>query len=166
MGYMGAGKSTIGRVLATLIGVPHYDLDQEIASKEGKTVQEIFESKGEIYFRRIESAMLKTLLEENSQGVFSLGGGTPAYGNNLQLINQPSNKSIYLKGNLPTLLQNLKGEIQQRPLLQDKSEEQLQEYVAKHLFERQAYYQQAHQIIRIDGKTPAEIAEEIRVGLA
>ena len=166
MGYMGVGKSTVGRILAEKLGILFVDLDEEIERTAGKTIPEIFKSQGEIVFRRIEAQVLEQILSKKEQAVVALGGGTPAYGSNLSQILAEPNYAVYLKASLATLLSHLKGEQDKRPLLQQMSEEDLPEYIAKHVFERQAYYQQAHRTLTIEGKSPAEIANEIIAGLA
>ena len=160
IGYMGSGKSTVAKELAVSLGLPFTDLDDYIVDKEKKSIKEIFEAKGEIYFRLQESNYLKELLEQKADAVLALGGGTPCYGQNMELIKK-SGRSFYLKGNIATISQRLRAEKQQRPLIATLNNEQLTEFVAKHLFERRNFYDQADQTIPIDNKSVDELAKEI-----
>ena len=87
MGYMGSGKSTIGKELATLLKYNFLDLDDYISEKENATISDIFKDKGEIYFRKKETEYLKEIINSYNDIVLALGGGTPCYGNNLKILN-------------------------------------------------------------------------------
>ena len=166
LGYMGSGKSTIGRLLSEKMNYHFIDLDAYIEEKEGLSIQEIFSTKGEIYFRLQESNYLKEVLDLNSDIVLSLGGGTPCYANNMQTILATKEiRSIYLKATIPVLLDRLKGGKEQRPLIADLSEEKLMEYIGKHLFERAPFYEQSTTKILIGTKTKEEQVSEIIAGL-
>jgi Shikimate kinase len=84
IGYMGSGKSVIGRNLSKSISYTFYDLDNFITTKERLTINEIFEQKKELYFRKIEREYLKELINKDEEKVISLGGGTPCYDNNMK----------------------------------------------------------------------------------
>ena len=94
----------------------------------------------------------------------ALGGGTPCYANNMELIKHFS-ESFYLKGSIATLSERLRSEKSQRPLIAALNEEQLTEFIAKHLFERRAFYEQASKIVIIDGKTAEVIKDELLTDL-
>ncbi len=96
LGYMGSGKSTIAKIVASRLNLTALDLDEYIIEKEGCSIPDIFQKKGEIYFRKIENQYLKELLESDQSYVLALGGGTPCYANNMELILQES-KSFYLR---------------------------------------------------------------------
>src|SRR5690606_28313689 len=96
-GYMGSGNSTVAVKLASTLHFQHIDLDQLIESHENLSVTEIFSLKGEIYFRKLESHLLNSVLSRQTNFVLALGGGTPCYGNNLDAIKN-GGVSIYLKG--------------------------------------------------------------------
>lgn len=160
MGYMGSGKSTVAQILGEKLGWPIIDLDDYISKKEGVSIPEIFKSKGEIYFRKIENTYLLELLKSDEPFVLALGGGTPCYANNMEAILEKSD-SYYLKASIGTLLERLTKEKGHRPLIAGLSEEQLTEFIAKHLFERRNYYEKAETILSIDGKDPEQIASEI-----
>ncbi len=161
LGYMGAGKSTIGPLLAQELGYDYLDLDQLIEEQEAKSIPEIFESKGEIYFRRAEHSILKETLTKYSNIVLSLGGGTPCYANNHELYQRPDCKSIYLKASISALKSRLDQDNTPRPLLQQMSSMEKEDFIAKQLFERSFFYYQAQNVIEVDGKSPEEITKEI-----
>ena len=151
LGYMGSGKTTIGIQLAKKLFLNFTDLDEFIEEKEQKSIKEIFEQKGEIYFRKIEHKYLKQFIKENESYVLSLGGGTPCYAGNLDLIlHDKNNLSFYLRGSISTLFKRLSENKIKRPLINDLSDNQLTEYIAKHLFERSLFYDKATHKISID----------------
>jgi shikimate kinase len=160
LGYMASGKSTISKILANRLEIDFIDLDTYIAKKEDNTIKEIFSSKGEIYFRKIENKYLNELLNNSKNFVLALGGGTPCYANNIELITKKST-SIYLKANLNTLSKRLRIEKANRPLISNLNDEELQEFIAKHLFERTTFYNQAKYQLTIDEKNTDVIVEEI-----
>ena len=164
LGYMGSGKTTIGIQLAKKLFLNFTDLDEFIEEKEQKSIKEIFEQKGEIYFRKIEHKYLKQFIKENESYVLSLGGGTPCYAGNLDLIlNDKNNLSFYLRGSISTLFKRLSENKFKRPLINDLCDNQLTEYIAKHLFERSIFYDKATYKISIDDKEVQEIVTEIRI---
>jgi len=161
LGYMASGKSAVGKILAKDNDIQFIDLDDFIEKNEGLTISEIFEQKGEIYFRKVESEYLKNVLNFDKDCIISLGGGTPCYGNNMELVKEYSN-SFYLKATVNTIFDRLKGETSKRPLVKTIGVENLQEYIGKHLFERSIFYNKAQQIITVDEKSLFEISEEIK----
>jgi len=167
MGYMGSGKSTIGKELATVLNYRFLDLDDYISEKENTTIPELFKTKGEIYFRKKETQCLNELLHECENIVLALGGGTPCYGENMTLLLNGLNiKLFYLKLSIPNLVDRLFQERQKRPLISHlNSEEELLEFIGKHLFERVQYYNQAEFTIKTDHKTQKEVLEEILLQL-
>lgn len=166
-GYMGSGKSIVGKALGEQLNLKFLDLDDEISREENLDIPEIFKQKGEIYFRRKEAEVLKQLLEKEGSFVLALGGGTPCYGKNLQLIKETSDATlIYLKTSLLQLKERLLSEKDQRPLIKDlDTPEVLEDFIRKHLFERTFYYNQSEVIILTDDKTVPEIVSDIVVKL-
>lgn len=162
LGYMACGKSTIGKALAAELKRPFLDLDVYISERESMAISEIFEQKGEIYFRKIEHNLLKEVLDLNQNTILSIGGGTPCYGNNMDLISEKKNLSIYLKASIPTLANRLLIDKENRPLVAFLSDAQIPEFIAKHLFERRFFYEKAQKTLNIDGKTTVEIVKEIK----
>lgn len=149
IGYMGCGKSSVGKNLAEQLGIPFMDLDIEIENEYQRSISEIFAEKGEIHFRKIENEILKRILEAPGNLVLATGGGTPCYGDAMHLLNQNENVvSIYLKASLKVLVDRLFQEMEQRPLISHlKTREDLTDFVRKHLFERAFYYNQANLIV-------------------
>ncbi|WHF52921.1 shikimate kinase [Chryseobacterium gotjawalense] len=160
IGYMGSGKSHISKLLSQKLHFKLIDLDREIFLKNSMTIPEIFEKKGEIYFRKQERLLLEEIFATEKDCILSLGGGTPAYYNNIELITQKS-ESIYLRSSVRTLTERLLKQKQKRPLIAKIPDEDLPEFIAKHLFERQVFYGQAKYTVATDAKTPEEIADEI-----
>jgi shikimate kinase len=162
LGYMGSGKSTIAKLVSNKLQLPYKDLDLCIEEQEQMSVSAIFETKGEIYFRKKEHLVFKELMASEESFVLSLGGGTPCYANNHLLLNGEGIMSVYLKTSLEDLYQRLKSEKDTRPLLFHKSPEELKEFIAQHLFERSFYYNQATVTLNTEGKSPQEIVAEIQ----
>ncbi|MGB7841971.1 MAG: shikimate kinase [Salinimicrobium sp.] len=162
-GYMGSGKTVVGKLLQEKLQLPFLDLDMEISKKENKSIPAIFEQAGEIYFRRKESEILSELLNSEEDFLLALGGGTPCYGKNLQFIkDHPEAKLFYLKASIDTLKKRLFEERGERPLIAHlDSPELLEDFIRKHLFERAFYYNQSEYIVKIDGQTPEEVAAAI-----
>ena len=163
MGYMASGKTRIGKELAISLGYDFIDLDDHIEAKENSTVSKIFKTKGEIFFRKIESIYLKELLDKNTNIVLSLGGGTPCYGNNIKTIAKAKNViSFYLKASINTITERLNVEKEKRPLVSHlSSQEEILEFVGKHLFERSFFYEEADYTIKTDKKSVKNIVEDI-----
>ncbi len=165
-GYMGSGKTTVARLLQERTGIRMNDLDQTIEKNEKQSIPEIFASKGEIYFRRIEHEILKEILASNKDIILSLGGGTPCYANNHELLKKENILWIYLKATPQTLLERLSPAIAKRPLIEGKTLEETLEFIAQHLFERSYFYNMADVKVTTDGKSPEDIVSEIEKLLA
>ncbi|WP_262151621.1 shikimate kinase [Chryseobacterium foetidum] len=161
VGYMGSGKSHISKILSDEINFTLLDLDREISKRLKMTIPEIFEKKGEIFFRKTEREVLEEILVSDDNIVLSLGGGTPAYYNNMEIINLNS-KSIFLRANISTLVARLSKQKDKRPLVAKIPEEDLPEFIAKHLFERNAFYSKSQFMISTDGRNPEDIVSEIK----
>ncbi len=164
MGYAGSGKSTVGKLLAEKLLVKHLDLDDFIEQKEQKGISDIFKEKGEIYFRKLEHQLLVEVLDQAEFMVLSLGGGTPCYANNAEIIANSPHLSFYLHANVPTLVSRLGDEIRSRPLLAEV--EDLPSYIGQHLFEREHFYRTAKHVISTSGKTTAVVVEELYSALS
>ena len=164
---MGSGKSSVASLLGPALGFRQTDLDSEIEAIEKQSISELFNSKGEIYFRRKEAEFLTSLLSVNDKLVLATGGGTPCYGKVMNdLLEMDQVITIYLKNSLETLTNRLFVEKDSRPLiahLENKSD--LNDFIRKHLFERSFYYSQANMIIDCDGLSPKEIVEKILLRL-
>ena len=157
---MGSGKTLVSKELNILNNFKIFDLDTEISKQNNRSITEIFKEKGEIFFRKTEKEVLEKILSTEKNIILSLGGGTPCYYNNINRINEKT-ISIFLKTNVKTLAQRLSSEKDKRPLIQNISNEDLPEFIAKHLFERNPFYNQAKITINTDNLSAREIAEEI-----
>ena len=167
IGYMGSGKSAIGKKLAEVLNLPFKDLDVEIENRVGATVSEIFSTKGEIYFRKIENTILKEILALDKSFVLATGGGTPCYADSITVLtNQDNVTSVYLKVPLNVLTERLFLEKDSRPLLAHlETEELINDFIRKHLFERVYYYNQANKIIAVENRSIDEVVKEIASSL-
>jgi len=167
IGYMGCGKSTIGKNLAALLDFTFKDLDHVIEAEEKMMISEIFSKKGEIYFRKKEILMLKTVLDAKNNLILATGGGTPCFGNTIKFLN--SNKKIttvYLKSSIDVLTKRLFSEKEHRPLISHfETMKGVNDFVSKHLFERSYYYNQAKIKIDVDFLSLEEISESIKAKL-
>ena len=141
IGYMGAGKTTVGKALAAELGLRFYDLDWYIESRMRKTVAQLFAELGEEGFRRIERNMLHEVAE--FEGVLiSCGGGTPCFYDNMQYINQQG-LTLYLKASPEVLYTHLKMGKSVRPLLLNKTPEEVQRFISEQLKAREQFYTRA-----------------------
>jgi shikimate kinase len=143
LGMPGCGKSTIGKMLATSLGLTFIDMDEEIEKETGKSVQEIFDSDGESNFRFLERQLLQMLAGQDSI-VVATGGGVPIHNNNMEMINS-TGISIYLKASIGQLESRLKEDLI-RPLLR---KENLKDSLAQLLTEREDIYSQSNYTIRV-----------------
>ncbi|MCK5906584.1 MAG: shikimate kinase [Flavobacteriales bacterium] len=159
LGYMGSGKSTYGKLLAKRLDFDFVDLDDYIVSETGMEISDIFEIKGEDWFREFETNSLKKLINRDGL-ILSLGGGTPVQKGNMDLINE-STKSIYLNASVDTLYLYLKHNRSKRPIIKGLSEVELKDFIDKHLSDRLPFYNEAILSVITDNKTIEEIVEEI-----
>ena len=161
LGYMGSGKSMLGKALGARLELPFTDLDAHIESEVGMAIPEIFESRGELFFRKKEHELLKALLKSGEARVLSLGGGTPAYAGNMDLVTAATPYTFYLQHSIPALVQRLEKERAERPLISHIPEEELYDFIGKHIFDRVPFYSRAAHTIFCDGKSVAGILSEI-----
>lgn len=161
---MGCGKSSVGRELARLLCCPFMDLDEVIEGAEGRSIPEIFASDGEAAFRRMEAEHLQILLDShNISAVVALGGGTVMRKECAEMVREKT-MCVYLRATVETLVRNLDGESENRPML--SNEEPLNVRVAHLLALRSGTYEQtAHMVIDTEGKSVEEIAMEIHRNL-
>ncbi|RPI25476.1 MAG: shikimate kinase [Acidobacteria bacterium] len=152
IGFMASGKSTVGPLLAARLNRPYQDLDQLIENEQRMTITEIFAMRGEAYFRRVESRLLAQTAQL-APTVIGLGGGTFCNEGN-QAVVAENGVSVWLRIPL-NLAQARCSRISTRPLAKDPAR-------FKALFElRQEHYRNARICVEVEGKTPAQIAEEI-----
>jgi shikimate kinase len=149
LGFMGSGKTHWGRLLSQKLGIPFFDLDEQIVNSENKSINEIFSSKGEEYFRLLETDTLHIITESRDSMVMACGGGTPCYFNNIDYMNK-SGITVWLDTPISVLHQRLLKERSRRPLLKDLSDEQVRAFIVKKFSDRKIYYEQAAVIIDED----------------
>ena len=166
LGYMGCGKSTIAQTLSKIITIPFVDLDEYIEKKTNLSVTAIFEKHGEIYFRKVEHEVFLELLNSSETMIIGLGGGTPCYANNHELLKGENVVAIYLKASIETLFQRLSANKSERPLIAHKNGNEMKEFIAMHLFERSFYYNQAQYKVNVDAKTIDQVVTDIVTILA
>ena len=141
IGYMGAGKTTVGRALAKELGLDFYDLDWYIENRRRKKIPQIFSEEGEEGFRRIEYNMLHEVAEFENV-VLSYGGGTPCFFDNIDYMNQQA-KVVYLRCSPEVLHAHLLMGKTERPLLKGKSSEELVSFIKEQLNVREPFYNKA-----------------------
>ena len=141
IGYMGAGKTTVGKALAQELGITFYDLDWYISSRMRKTIAQIFEERGEDGFRQIERNMLHEVAEFEDV-IISCGGGTPCFFDNIDYMNQQA-PVVYLKAEPDVLYKHLAMSKNDRPLLRGKSQEELIVFIREQLEKREPFYSKA-----------------------
>jgi shikimate kinase len=154
-GFMGTGKTTIGKALAKMLHMKLVDVDEEIETAQGMTINDIFKTYGEQHFRDIETAMIRKLSQEGNL-VISTGGGTVLRDENMQALRE--NGTIFcLNAGPETILERTAGS-QDRPLLKV---EDPKKKISELLAYRRPYYEKAGIMIETEGKSPLLIAEEI-----
>jgi len=145
---MGAGKTTVGKDLAKQLGIPFYDLDWYIETRMRKTVKQIFDERGEEGFRQIEHNMLHEVAEFEDV-VISCGGGTPCFFDNMDYLNQQG-ETVYLQAKPEVLHAHLKMGKGVRPLLLNKTPEEVETYIKEQLEYREQFYLKAKHILDIN----------------
>jgi len=145
IGYMGAGKTTLGKELAEKLGIPFIDSDTEIERKEGKTVSQIFESKGESYFRNLEAEFITELKNENDF-VLATGGGMPCFNHQMEDLNKLGT-TVYLKTSLETMVHRLREDAESRPLIAKLNPSELLAFIKQNLEQRENIYLDAQLIL-------------------
>lgn len=163
IGYMGSGKTTIGRPLAKMLQMKFADMDSCIVEKYKMSVGEIFETKGEAAFRGIESEVLQELAAEDNI-VVSTGGGTPCFNNNMALMNR-AGITVYLKVSPENLVRRLETGCDKRPLLRGKSRGELLEFVSEGIKKRDEFYSAAKLTVGCDGYSDKRLVEIIAMAL-
>lgn len=145
---MGAGKTTIGKALAKDLGLEFYDLDWYIENRMRKTVKQIFDESGEEGFRKIEHNMLHEVAEFENV-IISCGGGTPCFFDNIEYMNLQG-ETLYLKATPEVLYGHLKMGKTIRPLLLNKTPEEVQVFIREQLIQREPFYKKAKHILDVN----------------
>lgn len=152
---MGAGKTTLAKKLGSKLGYQWIDTDQEIEKKEGVKVSEIFEVRGEAYFRALEKQLIDGLIPSEKM-IVATGGGLPCFNNLMETLNQLGT-TIYLERTPKELFQRVKQATNSRPLIAHKSDEELLEYIESTMEKRREIYLQSNIIADRFSQTPEKI---------
>ena len=157
IGFMGSGKSTLGKKLAKKLDIPFIDSDAEIEKHHNKSIGEIFADNGEFFFREIEAKFIDSLQDESSF-VLSTGGGMPCFGSNLEKL-KSLGLTLYLERSPKELAHRLHNAKQQRPLIAGLSKDELVDFIEDKLVLREEFYKQADVILDREEQTPAAIQQ-------
>ena len=141
IGFMGSGKSYIGRHLAPLLGLEHLDIDRTIEENEGMSLKELFEKKGESYFRELEKKQLIDLHPEQNL-LISTGGGAPCFFDNMDVMNAKG-LTIYLNRSKDSIIQRLIKGKHRRPLLAGMNKEQMENFYDERIKSRNLFYEKS-----------------------
>lgn len=160
VGYMGVGKTTLGKRLGNAIGIPFFDLDEEIVKMESQSINELFAEGGELHFRELESRMLKDFCSRKDAFVLSTGGGTAASAGNMDSM-KDAGIVVWLDMPVEVILSRL-GQSADRPLLKDVPQEARAEFIRVHFAERQPQYQKAHIKFDASNVNAARLADLVR----
>lgn len=148
VGYMGAGKTTVGKALAKETGLQFYDLDWYIEGRMRKTIPQLFAERGEDGFRQVEHNMLHEAAEFEDV-ILSCGGGTPCFFDNMDYMNLQGD-TVYLKARPDVLCAHLKMGKVKRPLLEGKTEDELHGFITDQLAQREPYYMKARHVLDVN----------------
>lgn len=148
IGYMGAGKTTLGKALSKALDIPFYDLDWYIENRMHRTIKQLFDERGEDGFRKIEHAMLHEVAEFENV-IISCGGGTPCFYDNMAYMNRQG-ETVYLKASPEVLYAHLKMGKTVRPLLLNKTPEEVNAFIREQLRLREPYYIQAKHVLDVN----------------
>ena len=164
IGYMGSGKSTSGVQLASKLGYQFIDMDKFIETEYACSIPQIFEEKGEAEFRKMEHNALKKLMDKDNI-VIACGGGTPCYYGNIDLMNE-TGITVYIKMSVDALISRLITAKEERPLLKNKTQEELKIFITEQLEKREDFYHKAQYIIKGKNLKVNELVDFIREQIA
>lgn len=142
IGFMGSGKTHWGRLLSQKLGIPFFDLDEQVVSHAGKSITEIFAEDGEEHFRLQEKEVLYIISESHDSFVMACGGGSPCFFNNIDYMNQ-SGTTVWINTPAEILFERLAKEKENRPLIRDLTNDQLRNFIHRKFADRKIYYEQA-----------------------
>jgi shikimate kinase len=161
VGFMGAGKTTLGKALAEKLGLPFYDSDALIEKRTDSSISSIFLNHGELYFRNLEKEAIDKL-PKNSSYVLAVGGGLPCFNNLMETLNAIGS-TIYLKHDIRTLAKRLTKDTELRPLVAQKSHKELLSYIEEKVIEREVVYSKAHLIFEHEEQTPEGVIRRLNL---
>ncbi len=157
VGYMGCGKSTLGRKLAKATDFEFVDMDSEIERREGASVSDIFKFAGEEYFRKAERALIEDLAAAEGDMIISTGGGVPTWADNMEYMNRMG-ECIYLRRTAQQIASRLSPNgRQKRPKLRGLNDEELVAFMTQNMAEREPFYSKAKHVVDCVEHSDAEI---------
>lgn len=160
IGFMGCGKSTLGKKIANLLDIPFIDSDQYLETHYQKSVGELFAEFGESHFRTLEQSFIQSL-DLKSDFVLATGGGMPCFGDNMELLNQ-AGTTFYLERSAKELANRLVNAKSKRPLIAGMDADEILEFIEMQLPLREEYYKKATIILSRDEQTPETVADLMR----
>lgn len=162
VGYMGAGKSTIGKRLARKLDLPFIDLDDAFEEKHHYSIPNFFDHFGEDKFRDFEQELLKEVITKNPDAVISTGGGTACYFDNMDLMNE-SGLSVYLKMSPMSISHRLKMARKLRPVIREVHHDDMLEFIEEQLRIRGKYYDKAQLIVKGENFRLEQLIKQIEI---
>lgn len=160
VGYMGCGKSSIGRAVAQAAGFSFADTDKEVERECGMSVADIFSAHGEAYFRTKEREVIERLAQADGNLVIATGGGVPCHGDNMEFMNS-AGLTVYFRMSPVKLASRLEHGRGKRPLIKDLDDAQLIAFIEESLGKRAWFYQRASLVIDCDGASDEYIARHV-----
>jgi len=160
IGLPGSGKTTVGKLLSTQLGIPFIDLDDIIVQREGRAISKVFEKEGEDYFRKVEAACLVSLIESKDSKVVATGGGTPCFFDNLEKMNRDG-ITCYLETPWKELAARVAPGESIRPLFKGLAGSEIETQLQERFSWRLPFYQKAQIIISTENKLASDVAAEL-----
>lgn len=160
IGFMGCGKTHWGKILSEKLNIPFFDLDEKISEHEERSIAEIFETRGEEYFRLLEKDVLHILCESHETFVMATGGGTPCFYNNIDYLKKQG-IVVWINCSTDCLYQRLVMEKSKRPLIKNIPDMDLKSYIIKKYSGRKIFYQQANVILSEENISIEKLLTEV-----
>ncbi len=142
IGFMGSGKTHWGRKLSQKLGLPFFDMDEQVTTHAGKSIPEIFAEDGEEAFRMLEKEVLYMITESHGSFVMACGGGAPCFFNNIEYMNQ-AGTTVWINTPMDILFERLVKEKAKRPMIRELTDDQLRSFIIRKFADRRIYYEQA-----------------------
>lgn len=160
IGFMGSGKTTLGRELANMLQWSFVDLDEYIEEKHHTTILRLFDSSGQDYFRRVESQALREVTQTEENIIIATGGGTPCYHDGMHFMKKEG-LAIYLKVSVEVLVERLLSSIKERPLLSNRNPLELKREIGELLSSRVGCYEQSEVTVENEAQGTAKVLNQI-----
>lgn len=160
IGFMGSGKSYLGKQLSEKLKLPFFDLDEQVEANEGKSINHLFAENGEEYFRLLEKETMHIITESHESFIMATGGGTPCFFNNIDYMNN-TGITVWINTPVDILFERLVNEKENRPLLKELNDKQLKGFILKKYAGRKIYYEQAEISVDEEGNDIDNLVEKI-----